>query len=64
MFKLWYLADQSASDEFGINGAKTFTGVFTSLADAQAKAVSDGVAHYSVEQSQDAGGIFCIVFIV
>jgi hypothetical protein len=57
-FILYYLADQSDD----INGAKTLTGSFMDLPSAQAQAVSDGVAHYSVEETLD-NVIYSIVFI-
>jgi hypothetical protein len=58
MYSLFYLADQNGD----INGDKIFEGYFVSIADAQAKAAADGVAHYSIEV--DAGADVRIVFIV
>lgn len=59
MFKLYYLIDQDGD----MNGDKEFQADFNDLASAQAKAVADAVAHYSVEQDQNNGAVFSIVFI-
>jgi len=45
MYELYYLVDQNGD----INGDKVPQGYFSTLADAQAKAANDGIAHYSVE---------------
>lgn len=57
-FKLYYLADQTDD----INGAKTLTGSFMDLASCQAQAESDGIAHYSVEETLD-NVIYSVVYI-
>lgn len=59
MFKLYYLVDQSGD----INGDKSLVGSYSNLSDAQAQAVTDSVSHYSVEQEQEDGAIFSIVYI-
>lgn len=58
-FKLYYLVDQAGP----IDGEKVFMGNYADLASAKAQAATDAVAHYSVEQSQDDGATFSIVFI-
>lgn len=59
-FWLYYLVNQSGL----IDGDKTLTGKYPDLASAQAKAIFDGIAHYSVENNIDDGENFSIVYIV
>jgi hypothetical protein len=60
MFNLYYLSDQS--DE--IDGTKYLVGSFDTLAESLNRATTDGTAHYSVEQTQDGGSTYCIVYII
>lgn len=60
MFKLYYLANQLGD----IHGEKYLNGSFESLALAQSQALSDGVAHYSIEQLDDNGAGILIAYIV
>jgi hypothetical protein len=63
-YRLWYLADQTASGSQGIYDTKTFTGNFVDLPTAQAQAATDGIAHYSVELDRGNGIDFDIVYII
>ena len=57
MFKLYYLVDQNGD----IYGAKTLRGAYPTLAAAQVQAVSDGIAHYSVEETTGTDIQVCYV---
>jgi hypothetical protein len=57
MVSLYYLVDQAGD----ISGEKALEGSYLDLAHAQEQATSDGVAHYSIEDSTN--GITTIVFI-
>lgn len=60
MFILYYLANQTGD----IYGDKHLVGTYANLASAQAKALADGVTHYSVETDLGNSQNFCIVYLV
>ena len=59
MNELYYLADQDGP----INGAKCPVGFFATPAECHARALADGVAHYSIEWEDEEQGIYEIIFI-
>jgi hypothetical protein len=66
-YRLWYLDDQTASGPDGIYDSKSpcpTQFLWDTLANAQAQAVTDGIAHYSVELDRGDGITFDIVYVI